>query len=84
MLKDWEQKLLIDVLTNTEGYNPNMGCNDWDFPDYMTENQQWEMLTKYYEFEGDPEEVKTYTRPYLSNFMVTFYLKNRLQEEGIV
>lgn len=36
------------------------------------------------ELYGDPEEFKTYTRPHMSNFMVPYYLKKRLEEEGII
>lgn len=84
MLKDWEQKLLVDVLSNPEDYNSNGNYNDWSFPDYMSENQQWEMLESYHEFNGNPEQSNTYTRPYMCNFMVPYYLKCRLKEEGIV
>lgn len=90
MLKEWEKKLLLEVLDDVEKYDGDLGCNDWDFPDYMTESDKCDMvLALAYFNDGGKELEEIYDNNlesylvdnlYISNFMVPFYFKCRLEE----
>lgn len=94
MLKEFEKKLLKDVIENPETYDSNMGCNDWEFPSYMTQEEKREMVIKTAYWNDDGEEIREHydddddkyynAMDYLMNFEVPFYLKKRLEEEGII
>lgn len=92
MLESWEQSLLVDILKNPERYRDQV-CNDWDFPSWMTKEQEDEMILKCaYANDGGAEihddfgteEAYLRCRRLIMNFEVPFYIYTRLEEEGIL
>jgi hypothetical protein len=79
---------------NVEEYDGDMGCNDWEFPSYMSLEDKEEMIIKIAYWNDGGEEIKEFyggshqeylkDRRYVMNFEVPFYLRNRLLEENII
>lgn len=94
MLAEWEKSLLSDVLANPERYNPNRGCNDWNFPSWMTRDNELDMILKMAYMNDDGEEIAEnydgdedlYVKEnsHVMNFEVPLYLYCRLESEGII
>ena len=94
MLEEWEKKLFTNVLECPEIYDGNKGCNDWDFPSYMTRENQRYMVLKVSYANDNGEEIKEYYEGnddlylesccYLSNYEVPFYFRIRMKELGVI
>jgi len=90
-LKPWEMKLLESILNHE--LIIGRGCNDWEFPDYMTEDNRREMIIKCSYYNDNGQEIKenydgdelayAKDRSFIQDFEVFFYLKNRIKETRI-
>jgi hypothetical protein len=78
---DNKQKQLAAAMLND--YSEHLGCtscNDWDFPEDWTHQEQVEFCKGYHEWNGDPEEFSE-NRLYLPDFAVAGYLAHLMIKE---
>lgn len=68
---DYINKLSAQMLEQHSDDLSNKGCNDWDFPAWMTEQERDEFLVEYRHFHGEKNLP-------LFDWMVASFLANQL------
>jgi hypothetical protein len=75
-----EKLVLVEFLEELSLYQGNQVCNDWNFPDDWSREEQIKLVKEFHDYNGDPQE---FNEKYLNihDYAVVGLLAHKLREE---
>lgn len=85
MINEKEKLIIADMLDQISDKQSNSCCNDWNFPDDWSEEEKYEFIYSFHEWNGDLAdwliEFRDNGKLYISDFCVSALLAVKLRRE---